>query len=137
MLEKNKMLASDSNSLSNHDSKGNLISYWTQTYTYNQNNQLIKLTKGPEETTYQYDSEGKRTQKQTSTQTTHYLYDQTGHLLSEIEGHNYIDYIYLGDKLIARGETTIEPICNGDLNQDGSITPSDALMAFKWGVFMS
>lgn len=92
-----------------HNAKGNLTSNDRFQYMYDLNNRLTSIQNVSQTIAdYTYDGEGKRVKKQVGDEDTYYLYDQQGHLISEIKGNDYMDYIYMGDMLVARGESTTD-----------------------------
>jgi RHS repeat-associated protein len=81
-----------------YDDRGNIYSNGDKTFTYNRANQLT--TSGTN--SYLYDGHNRRV-KQTDTKGTSYsLYSQSGTLLYRESGDGGINYIYLGQKLIAK-----------------------------------
>lgn len=67
-----------------YDAAGNLTNDSFHTYAYDAENRLISVDSGA--TTYAYDGADRRVRKATGASTFDYLYDQSGHVITEVDG---------------------------------------------------
>ena len=93
-----------------YDSNGNILTANNITLTYDVKNRLSSSASTMGTTTYHYNALGQRIRKQTKQgslqETTWFVYDEMGRLISEqyIYGTNepiVTDYIYMNDKMVA------------------------------------
>ena len=87
------------------DSNGNTTSENAKTYTYNQNNRLIKATEsGTMKGEYAYSASGQRATKTAGGTTTVYHHDQSGNLIAETTsaGATVAEYIWLESQPLAK-----------------------------------
>jgi len=93
-----------------YDDNGNIISDGTRTFTYNQDNRLIRVEQGAVTLgEYAYDGLGRRVKKTVSGTTIHYHYDQVGNLIAETgsDGTPLRDIIYQNGERVPRREPII------------------------------
>jgi RHS repeat-associated protein len=96
-----------------YDNSGNITSEDARTYTYNQNNRLIRATEnGLTLGEYAYNGVGQRIKKVTDGTSTIYHYDRLGNLIAESDGTGkfQVDYIYLGGQPLAKIEIEQVPV---------------------------
>ncbi len=87
-----------------YDASGNITNDGQNQYHYGANNRLTKVTRGSSTIAqYTYNAQGQRSSKMVGGIVTHYLYDQSGRLISELNASNHTtkDYFFLNDQLIA------------------------------------
>ena len=87
-----------------YDDNGNILTRGTQSFFYNQNNQLIKAlgtTAGPG--TYEYNSQGLRVKQTAGEKTTLFHYDLNGNLIAESDPDGQVSkaYVCLGSRRLA------------------------------------
>lgn len=83
-----------------YDAAGNPTTIAGQTHTYNLANRLVGISSG---TTYKVNALGQRVQKVVGSATTHFVYDEQGHLLGEYDGTGLLiqETVWLDDVPIA------------------------------------
>ncbi len=97
----------------------------TRTFTYNQNNRLIKASEnGSILGEYTYNAFGQRIVKIADGKTTIFYYGQLGNIISEetIGSEIVRDYIYIGRSRVAM---VVSKRCLADLDKDNDIDGSD------------
>ncbi|MBW1901200.1 MAG: hypothetical protein JRJ20_06140, partial [Deltaproteobacteria bacterium] len=86
-----------------YDANGNTTSMGNKTLIYNQNNRLVRVSEnGAVLDNYVYNGNGQRVKKVSDGQTTLFIYDRDGNLISEIDGEGNIlrEFVYLkGERL--------------------------------------
>ncbi|MCP3996969.1 MAG: hypothetical protein GY722_18195 [bacterium] len=118
-----------------YDAKGNVTNDGLHSYEYGPNDRLISVDAG-QTASYIYDGFGRRVRKTVAGVTTHFFYDPTGRLLSEmvLETGTGADYIYLDGAPIARvdwsvTESALDPVLvmdrqSPDVRADWTAYPS-------------
>jgi len=84
----------------NYDDNGNLITQGDTTYSYNAQNQLIRVTTPTSTIEYSYDANNNRITKSINNQTTHYLVDNNtryAQVINESNATDTISYTYGND----------------------------------------
>ena len=87
-----------------YDANGNTTSIAEKTFTYNQNNRLVKVeANGATLGEYAYNGRGERVRKTAGGQTTLFIYDKDGNLVTEADeqGRPLREYVYLGRMRLA------------------------------------
>jgi RHS repeat-associated protein len=86
-----------------YDAVGNMLSDGQRTFTYNAAGRMTTATKVGITTSYQYNALGQRVKKSNATQTTHFVYDESGHLLGEYDqaGNLIQEIVWLHDIPVA------------------------------------
>jgi len=119
--------ASNNNQLTTclgYDAAGNMTSYGTVAYTYNQEDQMTKYT-GAVTDIYVYDGDGQRVKKNASSVTL-YWYDTSGNVLEETTstGNLIADYVFFNGKRVARrdADTTVKYYFSDHLGSASVIT---------------
>ena len=93
-----------------YDGAGNLTYDGSHNYAYDAENRLISVDSTT--ATYDYDARGNRAQKTYGGAATQYVYDESGHVLMEMQGSTISNtYVYLGGQLLAEytGELVARP----------------------------
>ncbi len=88
-----------------HDANGNTTAKGSRTFTYNQNNQLVKAEEGATVLgQYQYNGVGQRVKKTAGGVTTWFIYDFLDNLVTESDGTGTIhtEYLYRGSARLAK-----------------------------------
>jgi RHS repeat-associated protein len=91
-----------------YDASRNIIQRGTQTFTYNEDNQLASAYSNGQQTTYGYDAQGRRTFKNSGSEKVGYLYGLNDELLAEFDlttGSIQREYLYRGATPIALVDT--------------------------------
>ncbi|ACM22010.1 RHS repeat protein [Geotalea daltonii FRC-32] len=94
----------NTNSL-NYDANGNSIADNATTYTYNQNQRLIRAA-ATQTGDYVYNASGERVKKTTVGTTIHFIYDRAGSLLVENASDGLTEYVYLNGEPVAKINAT-------------------------------
>jgi len=96
-----------------YDANGNTTNMGDKAFAYNQNNRLIQTAEnGTTLGEYLYNGLGQRIVKTANGETTIFVYDQQGNLISEADEYGEIisEYIYLDGRLLAGVKSGIETI---------------------------
>ena len=88
----------------NYDDRGNVTYNGKHNFTYNKANQMVSSG----ENTYLYDGFNRRVKETDSKGTSYSLYSQSGTLYYRESQFGGVNYIYLGDKLIAKDGISLE-----------------------------
>jgi RHS repeat-associated protein len=87
-----------------YDSRGNRISDGPRQHTYNDDSRLIRLDDGIVVGDYAYNARGQRVIKTVQGPTTVFIYTQSGSLLTESDGIDFVEYAYLNGEPLAKLE---------------------------------
>lgn len=95
-----------------YDAMGDVTTDATYKYSYDQRERLTSINNAGTNAlvaTYYYNGLGQRAKKVVGTKTTYFIYDESGHLLTELNGSDVPTqtYIWLGDRPIANFNGTI------------------------------
>ncbi|ACM22012.1 RHS repeat protein [Geotalea daltonii FRC-32] len=88
-----------------YDANGNTVTDNATTYTYNQNQRLIRAA-AIQTGDYAYNASGERVKKTTVGTTTHFVYDRAGSLLIENASDGLTEYVYLNGEPVAKIDAT-------------------------------
>ncbi len=77
-----------------YDAAGNMTNDGSHTYTYDAENRLISVDGGAT-ASYLYDAQGRRVRKSVGAAQTHYIYDLSGNVISELDQNSVWKNVYL------------------------------------------
>ncbi len=98
-----KATAGAKNLVFTYDNNGNTVIENLRQYIYNQNQRLVKVTdSGIVKGEYVYNGDGQRVKKTVDNQSTIFIYDVNGNLISESAGGTVIDYVFFNQRPFAR-----------------------------------
>ena len=124
-----------------YDSAGNVLTYGTVTYTFNNRGRMKTAQVGGSTTTYVYNALGQRVQKSSGAAgTVLFVYDEAGHLLGEYDGTGALieETVWLGDVPVAtlrpNGPSVAIYYVHADqLGAPRTVSrPSDNAIAWRW-----
>ncbi|WDD97736.1 RHS repeat-associated core domain-containing protein [Thalassomonas actiniarum] len=90
-----------------YDSRGNVTDNGKRSFDYNLAGQMTRSTKDNSSNNYLYDGHNRRIKTSDSKGTSYNLYSQSGRLLYRETDKGGINYIFLGDKLVAKQGTGV------------------------------
>lgn len=111
-----------------YDASGNAIAVGDRTLSYNQGARLEETHEGGgPQAHYTYDGKGRRVIKEYDGKTTLYYYDEPGRLIAsyDVNEGTETDYIYLGDRVLAKVILPEGDYCEGDSDNDGDVDDLD------------
>lgn len=123
-----------------YDATGNTLSDGTATYIFDNSGRMISATNGGLTTSYTINALGQRVRKNNTAGTTHFVYDEVGHLIGEYgaSGNLVQEIIWLDDTPVAvlkpnGGGISLYYIHSDHLNTPRKITrPSDNAIVWRW-----
>ena len=96
-----------------YDDYGNVTSNGNRSFKYNRANQMVSSGSS----TFRYDGHNRRIRYQKDGGSIEYsMYSHNGKLLYRETEEGYVNYLFLGNKLIAKEQTTPEDTSDGDMN---------------------
>ena len=116
-----------------YDTRGNPTSIAGVNYVYNLKNKLIQIYDANNSMSYEYNGLGERISKQmNSADKTQYVYNNKK-LIGEYTANGYVDYIYIGDLLVAiNKDNSIFYVHNDHLNTPRKVTNTNNAVVFDW-----
>lgn len=97
-----------------YDAAGNALGFGGATFTYNNRNRMATASFGGSTASYVYNALGERVRRTVATVSTHYVYDEAGHLIGEYDGTGALiqETVWMGDTPVA----TLRPNGGGGVN---------------------
>ncbi len=97
-----------------YDAAGNALGFGGATFTYNNRNRMATASFGGNTASYVYNALGERVRRTVATVSTHYVYDEAGHLIGEYDGSGALiqETVWMGDTPVA----TLRPNGGGGVN---------------------
>ena len=116
-----------------YDTRGNPTSIAGVNYVYNLKNKLIQIYDANNSMAYEYNGLGERISKQMNgADKTQYVYNNKK-LIGEYTANGYVDYIYIGDLLVAiNKDNSIFYVHNDHLNTPRKVTNTHNVVVFDW-----
>jgi RHS repeat-associated protein len=123
-----------------YDAAGNPTSDGTRTFGYNDVGRMISATDGGITTIYAYNALGQRVKKSSTSGTIYFVYDEAGHLISELDGSGDLvrEHVWFNDIPVAlllpngAGGVQIHYVHTDHLNTAKVITrPSDNAIVWR------
>jgi len=118
----------------NYDNAGNTVEDERNLYSYNQSGRMIvsKNKDNNTSTDYTYRFTAQRMRKSVAGNETKYFYDQSGNIIAELNNGNFIEYIHLNERPVAKiGDGNTYYILNDHLNTPNVMVDQNKNVVWK------